>query len=164
MSLVLVPDTAEGIPRADESLSDPISDPGSFSSDDVPPDPAPRPPSRRAPQRRVSKHRTSAVKLPEKVNETKGPRQRKIFDFVKSVGDEVEESDVFYETVMEIYRFFNRKKKIPVILTALHQSGGNVKAAVALLTGKGYGDGLVIDFRYTAIDADPDDIERYFKT
>jgi hypothetical protein len=166
--LVLVPASLEcqDTTGADGSSSDPISDPGSFSSDDVPPEPTPPPASAKVRSGKPSKERskkqsTVLRKRPKPVHPTKG--QKNIFDFAVPIEEGTVDADPFFQTVIEIYNFFNRKKKIPVILSAIHQSGGNVGAAVTLLTNGKDGEDVKIDFQYKTVTSGPEDAERYFK-
>jgi hypothetical protein len=168
--LTLVPASAEPPNSGDgcDLLSDPISDPGSFSSsDDVPPDSIPKLPERsRKP--RNARARLKPPSAPRKARKSaqdpQSAKQRTLFEFARSADSQTASPDPFFQIVLEIYNFFNRDKKIPQILTAIHQAGGNIRMAVALLGDRTYCTDGPIDFRAATVIAPPDDAARYFKT
>lgn len=99
---------------------------------------------------------------PEKKS-PKVARQMKIFQFARSLDEEEVDDDSFYNTVNRIYVYFNRKRKISVILQAIHESGGSVRNAVELLRNKNYGNDGKLNFSIGRINADPCFVERYFR-
>jgi hypothetical protein len=105
--------------------------------------------------------------VPGKTRKTAQPpqtsKQRTIFDFAKSAETETASPDPFFQTVTEIYNFFNREKKIQHILIAIHQAGGNIRMALSILSDRAHGAELPIDFRAVTVIAPSDDAARYFK-
>ena len=90
-------------------------------------------------------------------------RQMKIFQFARSMENEEVDEDPFYNTVNSIYIYFNKKRKIPVILQAIHESGGSVRNAIDLLRNKNYMSDGKLNFTPNTITADSYVIEQYFR-
>lgn len=91
-------------------------------------------------------------------------KQRSIFEFAQQVGPPLPENpDLYYSTIEKIYIFFNRQKSIPMILEAIHQSGGNVSEAINVLRRcKNTKKLSEIDFRFQTIRASSEQLEKYF--
>ncbi|OHT06858.1 hypothetical protein TRFO_25032 [Tritrichomonas foetus] len=98
-----------------------------------------------------------------KPDNNKKPRQRKIFEFGNVSDLPPEDEDDFFSTVQSIYTFFNRKRPIPLIIAAIHQSAGDVYEAVHRIAAEAYdyteGDA---DLSYASIAASPDLLCNYF--
>lgn len=90
-------------------------------------------------------------------------KQRKIFEFGSVTNLPKEDPDEFYETIQKIYTYFNNKKSIPLILSVIHQSAGNICEAVYRLASNAYDyNEDNIDFNYSSICSVPADLAKYF--
>lgn len=115
------------------------------------------------------KQEKEKIKAPSKVENknkqspTSNKKQRKIFEFGSVTNLPKEDPDEYYETIQKIYTYFNNKKSIPLILSAIHQSAGNIYEAVYRLAADAYNyDEDSIDFSYSSIYATPSELAKYF--
>ena len=98
-----------------------------------------------------------------KAKEPKRGRQLKIFDFAESVDNDDDEYDISYQVLSSIYAYFNKKIKIPAILMAIHQCGGDIERAVKCLAKMNYRFEGKPTFSYQNISAPREIMERYFR-
>jgi hypothetical protein len=93
-------------------------------------------------------------------------KQKRIWDFMECTEPDKADADVFYQVVEKIYVYFNRQKKIPVILAAIHECAGNVGNAIQVLAEKGKGrlEKQSNRFSYLTVAGDAGDCDRYFRT
>lgn len=91
-------------------------------------------------------------------------KQTTIFSFAKSLDERLTDKNPYYQTVLDIYCFFNRKKSIPQILQSIHRNAGDIPRTVkSLAKKKQNSDNDTNDFNYKSIHASPDDIEYYLQ-
>ena len=99
----------------------------------------------------------------KKVLTVSDKNQKKIFEFGNLTNLPQEDEDDFYNTVQDIYLFFNKKTSIPKILKAIHQSAGNVYEAVHRISVGAYDyDENEPDYSFSSIKGSPEDLIQYF--
>lgn len=107
--------------------------------------------------------KTESKKTKNKQSPTSNKKQRKIFEFGCVTNLPKEDPDECYETVQKIYGYFNNKKSIPLILSVIHQSAGNIYEAIYRLASDAYDyDEENINFNYSSICAVSSDLKKYF--
>lgn len=110
----------------------------------------------------------TSTSTPKKQNKSKqvspnSGKQRKIFEFGKVTNLPKEDPDDFYDTIQQIYAYFNNKKSIPLILSVIHQSAGNIYEAIHRLAYNVYEyNEESIDLSYSSICSVSDDLAKYF--
>lgn len=94
----------------------------------------------------------------------KSRKQMKIFDFGQITNLPKADTNEYYETVQNIFSFFNKRKSIPLILTVIHQSAGNLYEAIHRLAQEAYDfDENDYNFHFSSISAPQNDLEEYFQ-
>ena len=88
----------------------------------------------------------------------------RLVEFSEEVQDQYDhEGDSFFKSVLQIFRFFDRKIDILTILAQIHQCAGNVHNAVKKLASNQDRSINEIEFRFATIDATTEEIDRYFE-